>query len=81
MDENGPLNYKLGIKHLNSDSLPKLNLFTNGCLICSVKNLIKWKYNYGSNAYRYKVPQEKSIDIDTKWDYLTAIAWEKEKTK
>lgn len=81
MDQDGPLNYELGAKHLNSDSLPKLSLFTNGCLICSVKNLIKWKYNYGNKAYRYKVPQNKSIDIDTKWDYITAIAWEKEMTK
>lgn len=81
MNENGPLNYEVGEKHLNSDQLEKLHLFTNGILICSKENLIKWGYNYGPKAYRLKVPQEKSIDIDTKWDYLTALAWEKELRK
>lgn len=78
MDEHGPLNYELGEKHKNSDQLDKLHLFTNGALLCSTQNLLKWGYNYGPKAYRYIIPQEKSIDIDTKWDYLTAVAWEKE---
>lgn len=81
MDSKGPLNYELGENHKNSDQLEKLHLFTNGILICSTQNLIKWGYNYGAKAYRLIIPQEKSIDIDTKWDYLTAIAWEKELKK
>lgn len=81
MDKNGPINYELGEKHKNSDQLEKLHLFTNGALLCSKENLFKWGYNYGPNAYRHEVSQEKSIDIDTKWDYLTALAWEKELRK
>ena len=81
MDSNGPLNYSLGILHKNSDSLEKLHLFTNGILICSVEDLFKWGYNYGPNAFRMLLPQEKSIDIDTKWDYLTAKAWIEETKK
>ena len=81
MDENGPLNYGLGSLHQNSDSLDKLHLFTNGILICSTSDLKEWGYNYGPNAFRMRLPQEKSIDIDTKWDYLTAKTWIEERRK
>lgn len=81
MNENGPLNYQRGEGHKNSDQLDILHLFTNGILICSKENLVKWGYNYGDNPYRMVVNQEKSIDIDTKWDYLIAKAWIEERKK
>ena len=81
MTDRAPLNYELGENHKNSDQLDNLFLFTNGILICNKKKLIKWGYNYGPKAYRMIIPQEKSIDIDTKWDYLTAKIWMEELKK
>ena len=75
MDEKGPLNYKLGVAHLNSQDLPALDLFTNGILIAPIESVKKWHYNYGANAYRFEVGQKASIDIDTKYDYLAALSW------
>ncbi|HHP0355631.1 TPA: cytidylyltransferase domain-containing protein [Campylobacter lari subsp. concheus] len=75
MDENGPLNYKLGLAHQNSQDLPPLDLFTNGILIAPITSVSKWHYNYGLNSYRFIVDQKASIDIDTKLDYLAALAW------
>jgi CMP-N-acetylneuraminic acid synthetase len=75
MDESGPLNYKLGLNHLNSQDLPSLDLFTNGILIAPIESVKKWHYNYGPKAYRFEVDQKASIDIDTKYDYLSALSW------
>ena len=76
MDKNGPLNYKLGLSHKNSDQLPALDLFTNGIIFAPIFSVKKWKYNYGPNPYRFEVDQKASIDIDTELDYLTALSWE-----
>lgn len=78
MDNNGPLNYKLGLAHLNSQDLPALDLFTNGILFAPIKSVKEWHYNYGENAFRFEVNQRASIDIDTKLDYLAALSWLKE---
>lgn len=75
LDENGPLNYKLGLAHQNSQDLPPLDFFTNGIIMAPIISVAKWHYHYGPNAYRFIVDQKASIDIDTKYDYLTALAW------
>jgi len=75
LNEEGPLNYKLGLAHKNSQDLPALDLFTNGVLFAPIKSVKKWHYNYGSKAYRFNVDQKASIDIDTKYDYLAALSW------
>lgn len=75
LDEKGPLNYSLGKGHSNSQDLPELELFTNGVLLAPIQSVKKWHYNYGPNAFRMRVNQDESIDIDTKHDYLAAIAW------
>jgi len=74
LNEDGPMNYKLGKSHQNSQDLPTYDLFTNGCLIASKHNVKKWSYNYGPNAFRYEVSQSESIDIDTPEDYQIAVA-------
>lgn len=79
MNDDGPMNYKLGEAHSNSQDLPSYDLFTNGILIAPIKSVRKWKYNYGPKAYRYEVDQKTSIDIDTKLDYLAALSWLDEK--
>lgn len=74
MDDSGPLNYKLGLGHTNSQDIPALHLFTNGALLATTRNVRKWRYNYGPNAYRLAVNQTQAIDIDTREDYLCAVA-------
>ena len=76
MDASGPLNYKLGDGgHVNSQDLPELEVFTNGVVIAEITDVLAWRYNYGSKAYRLKVPQSVAVDIDTQEDYLAALAW------
>jgi len=76
MDKKGPLNFGFGAEHKNSEDLPELDLFTNGIVISPISSVKKWKYHFGPKAYRFKVDQKASNDIDTKLDYLTALAWE-----
>ena len=76
MDKKGPLNYKLGLSHKNSDQLPALDLFTNGILFAPIISVKEWGYNYGPKAYRFEVDQKASIDIDTELDYISALSWE-----
>lgn len=75
LDKNGPINFQTGLKHLNSEYLPALDFFTNGILFAPIESVRKWHYNYGPKAYRFEVNQKASIDIDTKYDYLAALAW------
>ncbi|WLR39938.1 hypothetical protein P3269_05165 [Campylobacter jejuni] len=75
LDENGPINFQMGLKHQNSEYLPALDFFTNGILFAPIESVKKWHYNYGPKAYRFEVNQKASIDIDTKYDYLAALAW------
>ncbi|EAJ6141802.1 acylneuraminate cytidylyltransferase family protein [Campylobacter lari] len=75
LDNNGPINFKMGLEHLNSEYLPPLDFFTNGILFAPIESIRKWHYNYGPKAYRFEVDQKVSIDIDTKYDYLAALAW------
>ena len=75
MNENGPLNYSLGVEHQNSQDLNSIQLFTNGILFSPIEQVRELRYNYGPNAYRLKVSQKASIDIDTKLDYLAALSW------
>ena len=72
IDERGPLNYELGVKHNNSQDLKDLYLFSNGIIIAKLSDVKKWKYNYGPNAYRFEVNQKESIDIDTNLDLILA---------
>lgn len=75
MDENGPINYKMGLGHQNSQDLKGLDFFTNGILFAPIEGVRKWHYNYGPKAFRFEVDQKASIDIDTKYDYLAALSW------
>lgn len=73
-DENGPLNYKLGRGHTNSQDIAPWYLFTNGVIISRLNNVREWGYNYGPNPYSMEVGQKASIDIDTREDYICACA-------
>lgn len=74
MDEKGPLNFKLGLEHKNSEQLPVIYHFTNGINLAPKNDIIKWHYNYGPNAYRLHVNKRQAADIDDIYDYVCAKA-------
>ena len=74
MDEKGPLNFKMGLEHKNSEQLPMLYHFTNGINIAPKKKLKEWHYNYGPKAYRLLINKREAADIDDVYDYEMAKA-------
>lgn len=74
-DDNGPINYELGIKHVPSQQLPPLYFVTDGILIAPRLKMIEWKYFHGSNPYRFILDKRTSIDIDDGLDLACARAW------
>ncbi len=74
-DENGPVNYELGIKHVPSQQLPSLYFVTDGILLAPRKKMIEWKYFHGPNPYRYILDKRTSLDIDDGLDLACARAW------
>lgn len=78
LDEKGPFNFKPGRKHLNSQDLKPFDFFTNGIIYTPIENIAKYDYFYGPNPFRFEVNQKESLDIDTKEDYLSALAFYEE---
>lgn len=74
-DDNGPINYELGVKHVPSQQLPELYFVTDGILIAPREKMIEWNYFHGPNPYKYKLDKRSSIDIDDGLDLATARAW------
>lgn len=74
-DENGPINYELGIKHVPSQQLPPLYFCTDGILLAPRVKMIEWKYFHGTSPYRYILDKRTSIDIDDGLDLACARAW------
>ena len=74
-DENGPLNYELGLKHVPSQQLPPLYFMTDGIMMAPRQKMIEWNYIHGRNPYRYLLDKRTSIDIDDGLDLACARAW------
>lgn len=74
-DENGSVNYELGIRHVPSQQLPPLYFVTDGILLAPRKKMIEWKYFHGSHPYRYILDKRTSVDIDDGLDLACARAW------
>ena len=74
-DENGPVNYELGIKHVPSQQLKPLYFCTDGILLAPREKMIEWKYFHGKNPYRYILDKRSSIDIDDGLDLACARSW------
>jgi N-acylneuraminate cytidylyltransferase len=74
-DENGPLNYELGIKHVPSQQLPQLYYVTDGILIAPRIRMIEWSYFHGTNPYKFVLSKRESVDIDDALDLACARAW------
>jgi CMP-N-acetylneuraminic acid synthetase len=74
-DDNGPLNYKLGINHVPSQELPVFYFVTDGILIAERKNMIEWNYFHGINPYKMELEKRECVDIDDLLDLEKAKAW------
>lgn len=74
MDDKGPLNFKTGLEHKNSEYLTPIYHFTNGINLCPKKKLKEWHYNYGPNPYRLEVDKRAAADIDDLYDYVQALS-------
>lgn len=74
-DQNGPLNYELGVKHVPSQELPPLYRVTDGILIAPRLKMIEWNYFHGVNPYRFIMDKKSSVDIDDPLDMACASAW------
>lgn len=74
-DDNGPVNYELGIKHVPSQQLAPLYFCTDGILLAPRKKMIEWNYFHGTNPYRYVLDKRTSLDVDDGLDLSCARAW------
>lgn len=74
-DDEGPINYELGIKHVPSQELKQLYFVTDGILIAPRIKMIEWKYFHGTKPYKYILKKIHCIDIDDMLDLEVAKAW------
>lgn len=74
LDEKGPMNFKPGPEHVNSQDLPSFDIFTNGIILSPIESVKKWKYHFGEKPHRLFLNQVEAIDIDTEFDYHCALA-------
>ena len=63
-NEEGPLNYELGLKHVPSQQLPTLCFVTDGILIAPRRKMIEWSYFHGRHPYKFLVDKRTGCDID-----------------
>lgn len=71
-DENKPLNYEFGEKHVPSQQLPNWYTVTCGIFLAPRKKALEWKYICGGNVYRYMVDHITAFDIDEPVDMMIA---------
>ncbi len=74
-DDNGPVNYELGLKHVPSQQLPDLYIVTDGILLAPREKMIEWSYFHGRHPYRFLVDKRTAVDIDDGLDLAVARAW------
>lgn len=74
-NEEGPLNYELGLKHVPSQQLPTLYFVTDGILMAPRAKMIEWAYFHGRHPYKYVVNKRTGCDIDDGLDLACARAW------
>ena len=74
-NEEGPLNYELGLKHVPSHQLPTLYFVTDGILMAPRKKMIEWAYFHGRNPFKFIVNKRTGCDIDDGLDLACARAW------
>jgi len=73
-DDNGPINYKLGLGHVPSQELANVYLPTFGVVIAPRNKMIEWSYFHGINPYKFMLGKRESVDIDDEFDLIYARA-------
>lgn len=74
-NNDGPINYELGVKHVPSQQLPDLYIVTDGILLAPRLKMIEWSYFHGTNPYKFILEKRASVDIDDGLDLAVARAW------
>lgn len=74
-NEEGPLNYELGLKHVPSQQLPTMYFVTDGILMAPRKKMIEWSYFHGRHPFKFLVDKRTGCDIDDGLDLACARAW------
>ena len=74
-DDNGPMNYELGLKHVPSQQLKEYYFVSDGILMAPREKMIEWSYFHGTNPYKFVLDKRSSIDIDDRLDLEVARAW------
>lgn len=74
-NEEGPLNYELGLKHVPSQQLPTMYFVTDGILMAPRHKMIEWSYFHGRNPFKFLVDKRTGCDIDDGLDLACARAW------
>lgn len=74
-DEEGPLNYELGLGHVPSQQLPALYFVTDGILMAPREKMIEWSYFHGRHPYKFVVDKRTGCDVDDGLDLACARAW------
>jgi N-acylneuraminate cytidylyltransferase len=74
-NDDGPINYELGLKHVPSQQLPNLYIVTDGICLAPRKKMIEWSYFHGKNPYKFIVDKRTAVDIDDGLDLAVARAW------
>jgi len=74
-NEEGPINYELGLKHVPSQELKPCYFVSDGILIAPRDKMIEWSYFHGTNPFKFELDKRASIDIDDRLDLEVARAW------
>ena len=75
LDDNGPVNYELGVNQVCSQDLKPLYADRGGIMMAPRIKMIEWKYNYGSKPYLFKLDKKECLDINDELDLECAKAW------
>lgn len=82
LDKNGSINYRKGMRHVDSEYLPDLFLFTNGIELAPREKMIQWRYTWGHIPFMYEVDKKAGMDISDQFDYEVArLIWEQEQRR
>lgn len=73
----GPVNYKLGMGHVPSQNLEEWFFITDGILLAPRKKMIQWSYFHGTLPFKFRLEKIHAIDVDDALDLATAQSWMK----
>jgi CMP-N-acetylneuraminic acid synthetase len=74
-NEEGPVNYRLGLGHVPSQELPPLYFISDGIALAPRERMIAWKYFHGTKPFKFCLPKLEAVDVDDELDFRCAEAW------